>query len=202
VKSFAIRYCRAPSRGNVDVYIDNIINHFRPIMEYRRILLLGGPEESLNEENNSYPTLPIEEASRTEEPLPPYVRGFINNSPNISQSNQFASIAYSLLFMEMIMSIHESAASNQNRKFDIKMNVCEGTKEELSKKCECNICYEENENVKFINFDCGHKFCKECVKKSLQNEKRQNYCCAYCRKEIKEFKIHETSLLNEFNNFV
>jgi len=202
VRSFAIRYCRAPSRGNIEIYINTIIIHFLPVIEYRRIILSSEIIESSNEQINTHQTIPIiDQTSRTEEHLPLNIRNFINNSPNVSQSNQTTSMAYRVLFMEMIMSIHESV-SNQNRKFDIKMNICEETKEELSKKCECNICYEENENVTFIKFDCGHKFCKDCVKKSLQNEIKQNYCCAYCRKEIKEFQIHESAILNELNNYI
>lgn len=177
VKSFAIRYCRAPSRGNIDVIIDKIMVHFQPIIEYRRIILSRENIETFNELIHP------------------------NQREQLSITHRLLSReVHTLLFMEMIMSIHETAV-NQTKKFDIKMNVCEKP-ERTNEKCECNICYEEYENKEFINFNCDHKFCKDCVKKSLQNEKRQNYCCPYCRTEIKEFYFNDEIVLNEFSNFI
>jgi hypothetical protein len=120
------------------------------------------------------------------------------NNEEIIENEQYEYISYSLLFTEFLMSINQNIVSNDNTKFYIKINFSQQIEEESSKICQCNICYENNENKNFINFECGHKFCKECVKKTLQNEIRQKYCCAYCRSEIKEFNINDASILNEF----
>jgi hypothetical protein len=189
VKAFAIRYCRASSRNNIDTCIDCIINYFRPIIEYRRNIVIepisGQSEESLQ---------PLEESLQPleEESIEMPFGQIVNNSSNSNNA-----IAWSMIFIEMILSIHESYESSIYKKFDIKMNMCENI-DELNEKCECNICYEEHENIRFIHFNCGHKFCKDCVKKSLQNEKRENYCCAFCRKEIESFEFREESIKDEF----
>lgn len=211
VKSFAIRYCRAPSRSNVDVYIDHIIQYFREVIQYRisqlpiiEINLIQSPNRNA-EVNQQIETLPTQQANRIEEQPPwTYLQNFTNNLATNTQENPITLMAHGLLFMDMILSIREintNFNTNINRKFDIKMNKYECS-EKLVEICECNICYEQYENKKFINFDCGHKFCKDCVKKSLQNERKQNYCCAFCRKEIKEFKYSEENIRNEFDGLI
>jgi hypothetical protein len=178
VKSFAIRYCRASSRGNIGMYIENIIQDFKPIMEYRRIQL------SIIQ-------------NTSEQSLSPYLRSFTNNP----QGNQIRSIAYSLLFMEMIMSIHDEANTNinLNKKFNINTKICEC---KIVENCDCNICYETIENKNFIKLNCGHEFCKSCIKKTLENEKKNNPSCAFCRAEINEFEISNNEIREEFNGLI
>jgi late competence protein required for DNA uptake (superfamily II DNA/RNA helicase) len=98
----------------------------------------------------------------------------------------------------MILLIRES---NINRKFDIKINVNENM-DNLNEKCECEICHEENENKNFVKLNCGHEFCKDCIKKSLQNEKKVTPCCALCRGDITNFDVYEESIKNEFNELI
>ena len=190
VRSFAIRYCRVSSRSNIDTYIDNIINYFQPVIQYRIRLL----QDMIQPATDSVPI--VGQASGTEENSQENLRNFISNSANGSQRNIISSIAYGILFAEMITSLYENTL-NSNKKFNIKLNVSKNMNK-LVEKCECNICYDEHENKKFIKFDCGHKFCKDCVKKSLQNEKRNKYCCAFCRNEVKKFEFYEENIKNEF----
>lgn len=192
VKSFAVRHCRASSRGNIDMYVENIVQHFKPIMEYRRIQL------SIIQNNSEQPleTLPIEPS--TPEPLSFYLRSFTNNP----QGNQITSIAYSLLFMEMIMSIHDESNTNTtniNKKFNINTKISEC---KILQNCDCNICYETIENNNFIKLNCGHEFCKSCIKKTLENEKKNNPSCAFCRAEINEFEISSHEIKEEFNDLI
>ena len=190
VRSFAIRYCRVSSRSNIDTYIDNIINYFEPVIQYRTMIL----QNMIQPANDASPV--VGQASSTEE-ADLNLRNFMTISANGSQRNIVTSIAYGLLFMEMITAIYEEKDLNSNKKFDIKLNVSENMDKHIE-KCECNICYDEHENIKFINFDCGHRFCKDCVKKSLQNEKRNKYCCAFCRNEVRNFEFCEENIKNEF----
>ena len=188
IKSFAIRYCRASLRNNIYICINNIIDYFNPFIEYRRNLLIQINSQQSIEENQQNNDL----------------SQFINNSANIlsnnnNNNNNNISIAWSMLFIDMILSIHES---NINRKFDIKININENI-DILNEKCDCKICYEEYENNKnFVKLDCGHEFCKDCIKKSLQNEKKITPCCAFCRKDIIKFDVYEESIKNEFSDLI
>lgn len=104
-----------------------------------------------------------------------------------------------MTFINIISSISESAPLN--RKFYIKIDVLEN-QDNLEQKCECAICYEESENKNFIKLNCGHEFCKVCIKQTLQNEIRQNTYCALCRSDIKKFEIKLQSIKDEFNDLI
>ena len=81
------------------------------------------------------------------------------------------------------------------------MNVLEN-QHNLEQKCQCGICYEDCENKYFVKLDCGHEFCKDCIKQTLKNEKKLTPCCAYCRRDIKNFELKLESVKNEFNDFI
>jgi len=51
---------------------------------------------------------------------------------------------------------------------------------ELKKKIECPICLEIIERGQLDVTNCGHKYCKECLKKVKETSKK----CAICRKKI------------------
>jgi len=55
---------------------------------------------------------------------------------------------------------------------------------------------------KIIKLDCGHEFCKDCIKETLQNNRRKTPCCAFCRKDITNFEIKHESIFNEFDEFI
>ena len=65
------------------------------------------------------------------------------------------------------------------------------------------ISYEFNNLEKqFIKLDCGHEFCKDCIKQSLQNERRKVPCCAFCRSNIKNFELKLESIKSEFDELI
>ena len=201
VKAFAIRYCGATTRNNINICIEKIIDYFKPVIQYRKNLLIlinsqNVSNEEMLEESQSLPTLPSEEenASNSEVSLEPESNTF----DILENINNNAPITWSLVFIEMILSIHESRLLN--RKFNIKTNYCENN--DLSKKYECGICYDEYENKNNIKLNCGHEFCKDCIKKTLQNEKKLNPCCAFCRTEITNLNIYEESVKDEFKDLI
>ena len=111
-----------------------------------------------------------------------------------------------LLFMDMdtiISSMYASHANEilKNIKFDIKIKISDN-KINLEEKCECNICYEENKKKNYVKLNCGHEFCKDCIKKTLQNERRVNPYCAFCRAEITNFELSSESIKNEFSTLI
>lgn len=54
----------------------------------------------------------------------------------------------------------------------------------------------------FIKLDCGHEFCKDCIKQTLQNDRRKTPCCAFCRTDITNFEIKHESIKNEFDELI
>jgi hypothetical protein len=208
VKSFAARYCRISARNNIDICIESIIQYFNPFIEIRKRELneinqnFTRADETSQEATSQEPELAqqneISSANILRElesirDIPLQIRQFINNPRNVTE-NDHMTLIMSMMFLEMVTELNNS---NINKKFDIKTNICDN-KDDLYEKSECNICYDEYQNLNFINLNCGHKFCKDCIKKSLQNEVKQNLCCAFCRTEIKNFEFKEESIKNEF----
>jgi hypothetical protein len=72
----------------------------------------------------------------------------------------------------------------------------------LNETSECNICYESYKKNNFIKFNCNHEFCKVCVEKSLQNEKKTVLSCALCRSEVTSFEIKDLFIKDELSEFI
>lgn len=107
-----------------------------------------------------------------------------------------------ILFIDMIINICRSFEEIiLNRKFDIKTIISE-EKCSTNENCECSICYDELSRKEFIKLNCGHEFCKNCIKQSLQNERKKKYCCAFCRSEIETFEMYNESIKNEFTELI
>jgi len=119
---------------------------------------------------------------------------------NRPRTNDIESIMYAMMFIDMIRAINGESASF-NTKFHIKTKISE-KQDDLHEKCECNICYDEHEKQKFIKLDCGHEFCKDCIKQTLQNERRKTPCCPFCRADIKNFELKDESFKNEFDELI
>ena len=103
----------------------------------------------------------------------------------------------------MIASMHDQHLEEimKNRKFNIVASVSEN-KEESKEECECSICYDKHDNKNFIKLGCGHEFCKDCIKKTLQNDINKTPCCAFCRTEIKNFEFKQECIKDEFNDLI
>ena len=67
---------------------------------------------------------------------------------------------------------------------------------------ECNICYDSYSNNDFVKLDCDHKFCKNCIKRTLQNEVRKMPSCAFCRSQIKNIKCASEIVKNELDECI
>lgn len=183
VRAFAISRCGASTRSDLSRCIDLIIQHFTP-----------EDEDNIQEEEQTQLADSVISTSRTMQRL-----GFIE--PEIIRGRLFLqthniSLLHAVMFIEMIKAISETS-----RKFDIKTSVLENPIN-LEQKIECGICYEECENKNFIKLNCGHEFCKDCIKQTLQNERRFTPCCAFCRKDIKNFELKLDYIKNEFNELI
>jgi hypothetical protein len=106
-------------------------------------------------------------------------------------------IIVSMMFLDMILRMREDLT--HNRKFNIQTNIveCEHTNE-----CECNICYEGKEKKSFVKLNCGHEFCKDCIKEYLHNVRTEKPQCAFCRSEIKNMELATQDIRSEFNGLI
>lgn len=183
VRAFAISRCGANTRSDLYRCIELIIQHF--MTEHENTI----QEEGLTRTSDSVNPTP-----RTMRRL-----GFMEpefNRGRVFLETQNTSLLYAVMFIEMIRAMSETS-----RKFEIKTSVLENPAN-LEQKCECNICYEEHETKHFVKLNCGHEFCKDCIKQSLQNERRITPCCAFCRADIKNFEFKIESIRDELNDLI
>lgn len=195
VRAFAIRRCGANTRSNMVICIDLIIQYFMSQTQY-----IETNNQTIEESQ------PVEE-EQTPEGQQQEERGqssyrrrrrFGFSMPHSTIESE--SILHGWLFMLMMRSINASFHGSLHRKFNIKTKILQ--KDNLNEKCECSICYDEYEKLNFVKLDCGHEFCKDCIKKSLQNEVKEIPCCAFCRSDIKNLEVNLESIKNEFNELI
>ena len=175
VRAFAIRKCGA--RRNDHYYIELIVQYFTPM-----IRMLTEEESQRTEAHFAAPEFMY---------IPP-------ETHDLTDTNNYL---YAAMFLEMIRTIHRNTETNLVKKFHIEMNISIDVKSE-NDKCECNICYEEYEKKNFIRLNCGHEFCKDCIKQSLQNERRIIPCCAFCRTNIKNIELRLESIKDELKDLI
>lgn len=184
VRAFAIRKCGSTTRSNMDVCIERIIQYFTPNLQ-----------QGMNQIDTAE-TIMREYSERhlNRRTLQEYISLIGARSPQ--------TVSTLLLFMHMIINMRESVnESISNNKFNIEFKNLEN-KSNINEIIECGICYDELSKNNFIKLNCGHEFCKDCIKKSLQNEIKTTFCCAFCRTEIKTFELYEENTKAEFNDIV
>jgi hypothetical protein len=201
IKAFAIKNCGSTTRYQIDICIERIVEYFR--IKYENDLL---PQQEAR----------VAEVQRIEP-----VGESTPASQEPSDMNLLTSVAYeralynilrimftsetlneSLLFMEMINAMGSQGVEiERNRKFNIKTEIIEN-QAYLGEQCECDICYESCDKTNFIKLNCEHEFCKDCLKKTLQNEEKILPCCAFCREEITTFELRNSSIKDEFMEII
>lgn len=194
IKGFAIRKCNATTRDQIDVCIDKILARFSEIyLEYHNNIEQTeseGQREPITEETEQHNSLEMNNNSliRTMNLI------LLENASTIQQ---FSNI---MLLMEMAQQIGQSR-TRENEKFDIDITLLEKSEDNLREKYECNICYESFEKVNFVRLNCKHEFCKDCIKKTLQNEIKSYINCALCRTEVDKIEVRNLSVKNELDNY-
>lgn len=63
------------------------------------------------------------------------------------------------------------------------------------KEYYCTVCLENINKENFCIINCGHYFCKDCLKKYI-NEKKDNHECPICREKINNDNIYIPEILN------
>jgi hypothetical protein len=195
VRAFAISRCGAHSRSNMDHCIIVIIQYFMmELIHHTETNNQLDIEEEIFQEESQLGNQ-LQERGTQIEFSQLGIRELIENETNLYAS-MFADI---IRFIDIVRRMSET--SEINRKFQIKTKISDNL-DNLEEKCECNICYEECERKIFVKLDCGHEFCKDCIRQSLQNEQRQTPCCAFCRANITILELKSESIKNELNDFI
>jgi len=91
-----------------------------------------------------------------------------------------------------------------DRKFPIQM-TCKPIPENADhyEVDECAICYENVTEHHMVHLNCSHRFCEECVTKTLKTiQPRQMPTCALCRTEVTSFETHEPTISKKLEGFL
>jgi hypothetical protein len=105
-----------------------------------------------------------------------------------------------LLFYDMMNRIRSEV--NINRKFNIESIVEEEFEKNIEEEKECNICFDIYKKDEFVTFNCKHEFCKTCVKKTIQSDKRPHPCCGYCRGKICKLTSRKIEVQTELSELI
>jgi hypothetical protein len=184
VKSFAIRNCGCRLRSNVQECIDRITNYFYP-----DVIAIGVEADA--------DFIPFGQPAEDE----------------VNQQGRLISALMGLMMLEIYderrAQLINDIILNRNiidteryRKFDIESIVIieEDNIEEI---IECGICYDVMERNKFVKLNCGHEFCKDCLKQTfIKCSYGKNTCCSYCRAEIKKIVSRNNQVKLEFDDLI
>lgn len=167
IKSFAMRFCGAYSRNNLQLCIQKIIS----LIWDAEVNML----DSLNPIQNFIPLPPI----------------------SIMDISQYPLDYVDLRLSEMLEDLRNNPEEiNENRKFKINAILCLDA-EELHVEEDCNICFEKTQFRNMVTLNCNHKFCGICVSqtfKKCNQFKLPN--CAMCRAQIDWLLVNDNKILN------
>jgi hypothetical protein len=174
IKAYAVRFCGCTVRQYMFNFIDNIVLRISEIVD------------------------DIEEDEQNRDLLNPSQVAEILLSFGF---NPQGSVGDSLLaiLLDNFFSGRERVPCNTNRKFSIQTNIVECSETD---QCDCSICYDAKEKDKFVKLNCGHEFCKDCIKESLKNVRTEKPQCAFCRAEIQNIELSSETIRDEFNDLL
>lgn len=195
VKAFAIKKCGSNMRQNIDTCIEHIIVYFMERQYHDNEINQRTSSEDQNQLN----------ALRILSSQPGFMES-IRSLINLNREQQLRTeqlILDYILFIDTILQLNQINQNEEvlNRKFNIQTKISD-KQENFDEICECVICYESYEKQNFVKLNCDHEFCKDCIIKSLQNERKLVVNCAYCRSEIKIFEIRNSSIREDLCEFI
>ena len=91
-----------------------------------------------------------------------------------------------------------------NHKFNILSSIEHNDNEDITKICECSICYDEKELHNFVKLGCNHEFCKDCLITTMKTSQTNdnNLSCALCRTEVKSVKSRTEQAHTEMSELI
>jgi hypothetical protein len=66
---------------------------------------------------------------------------------------------------------------------------------------ECSICYDSKNKKDFVDFNCQHNFCGECVLSTIKT-KTSSLNCPLCRGQVKNIMIHNPEIQSELKKYI
>jgi hypothetical protein len=190
VRAYAVRNCDCSVKSYMFVCIEQIIRRMRSInnenVEEDEVL-----DDALEEQVEPQTNSSEDRNSRIIELVISLALGQRQRQINPQD------LLVAMMFMEMFDIMYNK--NTDHRRFNIERRVVQM---DDTSDCECNICYESFKKDKFVKVNCGHEFCKDCMKQTLQNVISETPQCAYCRKEINSMELSSEEIVNEFNNLI
>jgi hypothetical protein len=196
VTAYAVRYCGCTVRNYMHVCVNSIIAKISELNANGGLRERGQPAEG-QEPEQAHPQREMHLHNDNEILDNLIVEALLRSSSGLFTGLRPNDIIVSMMFLDMILRMREDLT--HNRKFNIQTNIveCEHTNE-----CECNICYEGKEKKSFVKLNCGHEFCKDCIKEYLHNVRTEKPQCAFCRSEIKNMELATQDIRSEFNGLI
>ena len=176
VKAFAIRNCGSTTRDPIQANIDSIVDYF--FDEYY------GLPELINDNNDLTTTIPII-----------FTDDLFNNHVNLTA-------LLDLLRAQGDALMNNQYYNNIQRNITIESQV---VIEEITENitCDCDICYNSQDNDQFITFNCNHSVCKECVKGIIKScNAWEGPKCAFCRSKVTFMTYKSAQVKTEFVDLI
>jgi hypothetical protein len=184
-RAYAVRYCGCSVRNYLMTCVDHIVRRISGLNDFQQP---REPPSQSNYDSELWNRLRRGVLSASQTPL--LHQMFVG-------ANNIEELMSAMLFVEMITRVRDDLT--RSRKFNIQTNVVECSQ---SNTCECNICYESKLKPEFVKLNCGHEFCKDCLKQFLQNVRTEQPLCAFCRSEIINMELTSEDIRNEFNELI
>lgn len=194
VRAYAVRYCGCTIRSYMHICVNSIIAKITELNANGGLRERGQPAEG-QESEQAHPQREMHPHNDNENLDNIIVEALLRSSSEFFTGLSPNEIIASMLFLDMIHRIRDGFT--HNRKFNIQTNIVECSKTE---ECECSICYEGKEKKSFVKLNCGHEFCKDCIKESLKNVRTESPQCAFCRAEINNIELSSQIIRDEFND--
>jgi hypothetical protein len=202
IKSYAVRFCSGITiRHTIYACIDSIYIRIRNIV--------NAIDNNQQEQTSQIPQAVLppntsEEAPNSSEMLHNIAPQFLSERENTTTeqlinlirdgTRRSADIALALMFINMIQNL-----GRDDIKYNIATKIIESSH---TNECECGICYENKQKKVFVKLNCGHEFCKDCVKEYLKNVTTEDPQCAFCRTKIKNMELTSQEIRDEFNELI
>jgi hypothetical protein len=186
-RAYAVRYCGISVRSYMLTCVDNIVTRISGLNNAQQ------PRQNAPqlEQQTSYD---VESLNRLRHALSVSQTPLLLRMLSVNNRDDLTEV---MMFIDTLNRIQEDLT--YNRKFNIETTIVECSHINV---CECNICYEQQSNKTFIKLNCGHKFCKDCIKQSLQNVRTEQPQCSFCRSEIKKMEFASQEFRNEFDELI
>lgn len=198
VRAYAVRCCGCTIRNYMHVCVNSVAARISELNANGGLRERVQPAEG-QEPEQAQPQYPLSADMWFEQRyglLSASQAGTALQSPSFGRLTPNEIIA-SMMFLDMIHRIRDEIS--RNRKFNIQTNIVECSH---ANECECNICYDNKVKPEFIKLNCGHEFCKDCIKQSLKNVRTESPQCAFCRSEIKNMELSSQIIRDEFNDLL